>query len=220
MSCRGGWRPHIESALRLNLPRLFAQSALLPGRETWGSWQWTNDDGDRVASVGYCAVLGGDSGTLTLDYTHADRDTGERKAVTCVIRLYTVRPNYGGLRWYFVCPYTGRRALKLYKWAGIEQFCHRTAIRPTPTYASQRDGGSDRIMRQRWAIRRKLGDEYSDLFGEPFKPKWMRWHTFQRYLDRDAELGEREGVYLARLLGRFTKLGMESEARLLGIDKA
>lgn len=34
------------------------------------------------------------------------------------------------------------------------------------------------------------------------KPKWMRWHTFNRYAARDAELANREWVYFGYLLGR------------------
>ncbi|HUW54565.1 MAG TPA: hypothetical protein VMV99_14235 [Rhodanobacter sp.] len=103
------------------------------------------------------------------------------------------------------CPYTQRRVLKLYKFGSIEQFCSRTAIRPLPTYASQRVSGSDRIIDQRWAIRRKLGDNISDLFGEPWKPKRMHWRTFERYAERDAELAERENGYLLRLIGRLQR---------------
>lgn len=54
-----------------------------------------------------------------------------------------------------------------------------------------------------------MGDKYSDLFGEPFKPKWMRWHTFNRYAARDAELAAREFGHFARLLGRFGAPGFD-----------
>ena len=37
---------------------------------------------------------------------------GER--VDCIVRLVSTRPNYGGHRWWFVCPLMGRRAAKLY----------------------------------------------------------------------------------------------------------
>jgi len=195
----GGWRPHIESALCLDLRTMLRRSAIWPGCDTSGIWQWTCD-GEQTASIGYRATLGTDDGTLTLDYSQGTGD--ERRAITCTIRLETVPCHYGGRRWLFVCPYTGRRALKLYKWASIEWFCHRTAIRPLPTYASQRVSGQDRINAQRWALRRKLGDGYSTLFDEPCKPKWMRWRTFQRYLDRDAELEAREGPFWAALLAR------------------
>jgi hypothetical protein len=49
-------------------------------------------------------------------------------------------------------------------------------------------------------------DTFSDLFGGPCKPKWMRWRTFEKYAARDAELAEREGVYFVRLLGRLQRL--------------
>jgi len=92
--------------------------------------------------------------------------------------------------------------LKLYKFGSVEKFCARTAIRPLPTYASQRTSGASRIIEQRWAIRRKLGDTYSDLFGEPFKPKRMHRRTFERYAQRDAKLAEAENAYLCRFLSR------------------
>lgn len=197
-----GWHPHIESALGLNLRDLFAKGALRVGCETWGGWHWTDHySGEQVGGIGYRGVLTDEDGTLTLNYSHAERDTGARKNIECIIRLSSVPLRYGGRRWYMHCPYMHRRALKLYKFGSIEQFCCRTAIRPLPTYASQRVSGSDRIISQRWALRRKLGDEWSDLFGEPFKPKGMRWRTFEKYARRDAQLADREAPYLLRLIG-------------------
>lgn len=205
MSYPGGWRPHIESALCLNLQTLFRRSAIWPGCDISGGWQWTRD-GETAASIGYRAKLGHDAGTLTLDYS-AGRD-GERKAITCTLQLVTLPCHYGGRRWYFVCPYTGRRARKLYKWGPIDWFCHREAVKPKPTYASQRESGGNRIVAQRWALRSKIGDNFSDLFGEPCKPKWMRWRTFNRYAARDAELAAREWRHFARLLGRMGAHGL------------
>jgi len=51
-----------------------------------------------------------------------------------------------------------------------------------------------------------MGDEYSDLFDEPRKPKWMRWRTFERHAARDAELADRDLENMAWLLSR---LGIE-----------
>lgn len=201
MSYFGGWRPHIEAALELDIGRLTGFGALRDGAR--GTLTWRRNDEDEGNSVGYATAIEGDGGTLTLDYTEHNRDTGERKAIECRIRLSSLLLNYGGSRWYMHCPYTGRRALKLYKFASIEQFCHRTAVRPLPTYAIQRVSGSDRIMAQRWAIRRKLGDTVSDLCGEPFKPKWMRWATFERYAERDAQLAALDDAYFCRIIGRM-----------------
>jgi len=209
VSYPGGWRPHIESATCLDVRRMLKLGALVPNRETRGSWQWTNGDGEKVASVNYHATLTDGAGLLVLDYTHRERDTGECQPVTCRIALESLPCHYGGRRWYARCPYSQRLAVRLYKWNGIAQFCHRDAIKPRPTYASQRVSGAERIMDQRWALRRKLGDEYSDLFSQPFKPKWMRWRTFDRYAARDAELAAREFGYFARLLGRFGAPGFD-----------
>lgn len=200
---RCGWRPHIESALALSVRDI--SELIQDGRCRAGAWHWTSNHGGERGSVSFSFTPcnGIDAGTLTLNYSHADRDTGKRKNVECIIRLCSMPLNYGGRRWYMLCPYTHRRALKLYKFAGIEQFCCRTAIRPLPTYASQRTSGSERVMAQRWAIRRKMGDNISDLFGQPCKPKGMRWRTFQRYANRDATLADRENDYLLRLIGRL-----------------
>lgn len=200
MSGAGGWRPHIESALTLSVSSLFKAGALRAGATTSGSWQWSRY-GERVADISYHAVLGADSGELCLSYTW--KREGTPQVVACNIHLSSLPLQFGGRRWYMHCPYTGRRVLKLYKFGSVEQFCARTAIRPLPTYASQRTSGASRIIDQRWAIRRKLGDNISDLFGEPWKPKRMHWRTFERYAERDAELAERENGYLLRLIGRL-----------------
>jgi hypothetical protein len=199
-----GWRPHIESALCLSVGSMFKCGALRAGTTTSGSWQWSRD-GEKFASIGYSARLSAESGELRLSYSW--KPDGKPQDVTCAIRLSSLPLQYGGRRWYMHCPHTQRRVLKLYKFGSIEQFCSRTAIRPLPTYASQRTSGSDRINAQRWAIRRKIGDTFSDLFGEPYKPKGMRWRTFERYAERDAELAEREGGYLLRLIGRLQRYG-------------
>ena len=113
----------------------------------------------------------------------------------------------------------------------MAHFRHRDAVRPRPTYASQRDSGADRIHRQRWALRQKMGDTCSDLFGEPYKPKVMHWRTYERHAARDAELEARDAALLAGLLGRMgcpldgfgsdlpAHLGSLARARMTSSDK-
>lgn len=192
----GGWRPPIESALCLSLLRLMQLRLVQPGCNSSGSLHW-NRSGEPFASVAYAAGLGERDGTLTLNYK-ADGESAQD-----VIRLSSIPNHFGGKNWFMHCPATGKRARKLYKWSGLPHFRHREAVRPRPTYASQRDSGSDRIIRQRWALRHKLGDDFSDLFSSPCKPKRMRWHTFGKYEERDAALAAREDTYLFRFLGRM-----------------
>src|SRR5579863_7028761 len=100
VSYGGGWRPHIESALALDIWRMDKSGCLRDA--AGGSWAWWRD-GEQVASIGYVVDLQGDGGRLTLDYTHANRD-GEREDVTCAIRLSSIPLHYGGQRWYGHCP--------------------------------------------------------------------------------------------------------------------
>lgn len=198
-----GWRPHIESLRCLNVGRMVRTRALIPGTETRGAWAWTRE-GERVASIGYEATWHGPGfGSLRLQYTITQ--DGERLEKDYCIRLIGRPLRFGGFRWYSACPVTGRPVLKLYMVQGT--FVARTAIRPLPTYASQRAGrGLDRIIERRWALRRKLGDP-GDLFCELTKPKWMRWRTFQRYADLDDRLAEAEdGAFLGRV-GRLMGVG-------------
>lgn len=201
MSGSYGWRPHIESALSLCVSDLFKRGALRPGSSTSGGWQWMNDR-VRIASITYSADLTSESGNLRLLYTKT-RNHSEPRQVDCIIRLTSLPLNYGGRRWYAHCPYTHQRVLKLYLFDGVDQFCSRSAIHPLPTYASQRTSGTDRIIEQRWALRRRIGDHLSDLFGEPCKPKWMRSLTFERYLKRDAALARAELSSLKSRIGRW-----------------
>jgi hypothetical protein len=194
-----GWRPHLESALCLDLADLFDRGGIHPSATTSGTWKWTRN-GERAGAIGYHATLRESDGELRLNYRWTHKD--EPRDVEYTIRLSSRPLRYGGRYWYMHCPATGLKARKLYKFGPLEKFLHRTAIRPLPTYASQRVSGCDRVMAQRWALRRKIGDDSSDLFGEPCKPKWMRWRIFERYAERDAELAERENYYLLRFIGR------------------
>jgi hypothetical protein len=123
--------------------------------------------------------------------------TGQHK-----IEMSTTALNFGGRRWWLHCPFTGKRALKLYLYGSIGRFCHRSAIRPQPTYSSQRVSGLDRIMSRRWALRRKLADP-GDLFTPLKKPKWMLWKTFSRYAELDEQLADQEEATIFCRWGRF-----------------
>lgn len=191
------FRPELESALCLSLSRLFQTGSLVPGRTTSGTLTWTRGMGEAIASISYDASLSEQDGILTLAYRVNGQETKD------LIPLTTVQNTYGGRSWYMHCPRTGRRARKLYKWAGLAQFRHREAVQPRPTYASQRDSGFARATRQRWELRRRMGDNWSDLFSAPYKPKGMHRSTFLRHVLRDVELATREHEALKGLFGRL-----------------
>ena len=104
-----------------------------------GLWGWTYEGDERPhAIVGYEADLTEpDDPWLRLRYSV----NGER--VDCIVRLVSTRPNYGGRRWWLLCPLVGRRAAKLYLPPGGKLFGSREAY--GLTYAFCQASGSPLI---------------------------------------------------------------------------
>lgn len=190
-----GWHPHIESAQVLDLSTVLGMTRPIhPNSLYFGSFTWRNGYGEETYRVQYRADLNDTFGNLELS----------DKGGTYSVSLGTTPLHFGGRRWWMHCPFTHKRATKLYRYECLGKFCHRTAIRPLPTYASQRVSGIDRIQSRRWALRRKLKDPCT-LVDPLNKPKWMRWRTFEHFRQLDEMLAEQEDT---ALLVRFGSLGI------------
>ena len=87
-----------------------------------GTFTWTWGSGSE-SSIGYFVTGSGDALTVTLHYRW--RDTED---VSIPVRLTTTPTQFGGQRWWFVCPSIvrgipcGRRAGKLYSPPGEKYF--------------------------------------------------------------------------------------------------
>jgi len=104
-----------------------------------------------------------------------------------LVQLEPVAQHFGGQRWFFCCPVTGDRARKLYRYPGMLGFCSRRGLPDPVTYRSQRDSGAERVMRQIWELRAKLGDK-NWMLGRLDKPDDMVDAEFHRYVVRYLEL--------------------------------
>jgi hypothetical protein len=145
------------------------------------------------------------NGWVRLKYDMTDYWTGELLEIDDKIFLASSRPPFGGLRWWFVCPRLNRRVRKLYLPLGGRHFWSRRAYRLA--YASQRGTAIDRAHRGQAKIKTRLiGNLDPGEWDLPPKPKWMRWHTYNRYVDRydayEAILDERTFALMAKLMGR------------------
>jgi hypothetical protein len=139
-----------------------------------------------------------ESGRVRLKYTTTRWD-GERRESDYWISLETTPQPFGGRRWWFVCPRTGRRAGKLYLPNGAFIFAARQAQARAYRLAdrSQREAPHDRALRRAFKLRGKLGADGGIGDYVP-KPKWMRWRTYDRKLE---EIFAAEEVVDAHLLG-------------------
>jgi len=94
----------------------------------WGTIFWKNCYGEQTASIGVAvSTLGGDH-HVRFWYTTTDRNSGERTEYDYKVTLTTTPCNFGGVRYWFICPltrdgvYCGRRVAKLYKAPGGSYF--------------------------------------------------------------------------------------------------
>jgi len=138
-----------------------------------------------------------------LTLAHAKRN-GDGGQVRYQVQLVQTRPNYGGVRWWFLCPHSGRRVAKLYLPRGGTYFWSRKAFRLG--YPCQRGSPLDRAHLAGQRIAAKLGwDFWPD--GPPPKPRGMRRRTYERLVAKWEETEARiDAAWLpgmVNLLERF-----------------
>ena len=195
-SGRWGGRPTTNMSLRIDIAGMIRTGRARPGSLVIGTLSWSIGS-DAAGSINYRADLC----DPVLSYLHLSyqrtRD-GQRETMTQSIRLEFTEPNFGGRRWWMICPSRHVRVGKLYKPNGGDCFAGRKAWRLG--YNSQRIEHSQRPLEKLFRLQRKLGQEAGWEAGLG-KPKGM-WHrTFQRHLDRYDELDEQCGLAFTRRLG-------------------
>jgi hypothetical protein len=197
-SGRWGGRPTVETCLTLNLSRLFKSGWLKARTVTTGTLRWPAAwIGDESVSVDFESCLGEASGDIHLHWRSKDQRTGETRECETHITLTTRPQPFGGRRWWFICPRTGRLVSRLHLPDGAYTFACRRAYRLG--YRSQRQTPRDRALSRAYALRQKLGNH--GLIGSyVVKPRGMHWRTFDRAMTR---IDQAEGIvqgHAARLL--------------------
>jgi len=141
-----------------------------------------------------------------IELTHETRDDEEREITYRVNLLDTPRAK-GGHRWWFACPRSGRMTFKLFLPNGGTRFCSRSAYRLG--YACQRETCVDRRMRKARKLHRQLGGDGYEIGSweyPPEKPKWQRWRTYERKVEKWQRADQRAdyewGVGAMRILKR------------------
>jgi len=143
-------RGAVEQSLRLDMRQLRRHGYVVAGARTAGTWTWARN-GERTGAIGFTVDLTDpDNGYAELDYTV----NGERRVRTVDIEAVSCR--YGGRRFYFRCPRSGRRCELLCGVGG--EFASRQHHRLT--YFSQSETPLDRLGRaKRKAEARAMGTD-------------------------------------------------------------
>ncbi|MGK7871451.1 hypothetical protein [Falsiroseomonas sp. E2-1-a20] len=172
-------------------------------------WTWTrHDEQTPWAAVEVRLSLRWDRGLarLIFDVAHHHRPTG-RQDQTVLMEATPCR--FGGVRWWWICPATGRRCAKLYLPNGGLRFLSRGRGAYQLAYASQRADDMQRSHGRLARLHRRLGGHYRFCDDPPPpRPKWMRHATYGRLWTMWEELVERQdAIFLSgveRLLAKVT----------------
>jgi hypothetical protein len=167
----------------------------VPGSAAGHAIRWVNSDGEVIVSGSLSADMrGDDEGSVHIQIAELDQ----------TITLVTFPRYYGGRQWFFLCPITNRRASVLWLPRGAQQFASKHAWPGKVAHQSQFMTTMDRAYLGMERIKRRL---ISDLDPQewdlPPKPKWMRWKTYQRYVERFERY---EAALDAAALSRAMKL--------------
>jgi hypothetical protein len=188
----------VENCLTLSTTDLKNWGYLKPNTTNSGTVTHSRG-GTTTAKYNIIVAMGSDFGTLTFDYTST---IGSNKQVIYYsVDIISIPTNIGnGLRYYFVCPNTNNRAMKLYKADGCHYFLHREAYNGL-MYQSQ-------LESKTWRFLNKSVDGYYmllDMLNSEFYRKGKRRRkthyngqptkAYQRILNIE-KLAERAPRYL------------------------
>jgi hypothetical protein len=194
-----GWgRCVVEDARILDVDRLTQEGVVAPDLWRSGSWLWLDAaTGERVASIGYEVETGTDAGSLRVHYTITNHESGRPWPMDYRLELVTTRPHFGGVRWWLLCPLSGRRVRKLYANRSSDYFASRAAL--GLTYRSCRENEMDRALRktQKILCDRLGGTGALDEVHWLPKPKGMHWRTYSRLMMDAGEASDRSWAGLA-----------------------
>ncbi|WP_140872866.1 hypothetical protein [Sphingomonas oligophenolica] len=153
-SGRWGGRPTVDQSHSVDLPLMFRRGWIKDHHGSGGTLTWSRGS-EQCGSIGYTYMLLDDHDpTLTLNFTRTPNGR-EPETIKQVIQLAATKPEYGGRRWWMICPANGMRVATLHLPPGGDRFASRKAWRLG--YHSQRIAGRDRPFEALFKLQKKLG---------------------------------------------------------------
>jgi hypothetical protein len=192
-------RACLQHGLKLDLNQLARQGLIRRGATTGPRFiRWTRSYiGEEIAGGWISAdMLGEIEGSVRIRIGELDQ----------TIILIARRRHYGGQQWYFMCPAMNHPASVLWMPPGARRFASRQAWPGQVAYNSQFMTADERAHLGKSKIKSRLiGVLDPDEWDLPPKPKWMRWKTYNRYVERfdayEATLDAGTFELMAKVMG-------------------
>ena len=160
-----------KDLLELSISWLKKEKYLQKNTKKGGSIYWTRTCGggkpQRIGAINFLSNFIGENHYIELMYSYNGSEP-----FNCRVQIASTKPNYGGERYWFVCPRCGRKVAFLY---GAMYFlcrhCHNL------TYKTQQVGFMDRMLELRNKYQNKV-----DKGG--CKRRWVHWCTYHKLMDK------------------------------------
>jgi hypothetical protein len=194
-------RARLEYGVKLNINRLIQSGAIQPGAHVQSGTIWRNTYCGELTAKFEAKISSTEEGWFRIRIAEIGLDQR--------IKLVSCPRHFGGRQWYFICPFMDRRVSVLWMPPGARYFACRQRWGRGVAYLSQCLGNEDRAERGKTKINSRLcslGGFNPDDWNYPPKPKWMRWRTYNRLIekfDRYDEVSDAESwARLAKMLER------------------
>jgi hypothetical protein len=188
----------LQDGLKLDLNRLARNGVIRPGANIGSRGiRWTHSYWGEIATGIISADMSGQKeGWLRVQLGNLNQ----------TINLIARPRHFGGRQWYFICPVRNRSASVLWKPPGATRFCSRQTWGRQVAYQSQFNDATNRAHAGKEKIKSRLiADLDPDEWDLPPKPKWMRWKTYDRNVERfdhyEADLDRGCAMLAAKLIG-------------------
>ena len=184
----------VEDCSSVSISFLKKQGYLSEPCSMSGSIFWKNSFGEETSSIGiFVSTLDNDN-YVRFQYTSTDRNTEEKTKHDYKVQLTTTPCNYGGVRYWFICPlsrngvYCRRRVAKLYKAPGAVYFGCRHCY--NLSYESRNESRLGRFGNIGYNIvaERKIEELYSQIKRWTWRGRPTRKARKLRALERKSDV--------------------------------
>jgi hypothetical protein len=166
----------LEHGLKLDINKLARKGLLKLRARALCTYTWTNSYTGEL--IGHAQII------TQLQTERAGWFRIQMGDLDQWIDLVAQPRHFGGRQWYFRSPITHLCSV-LWMPPGATRFYGRHEWEGRVAYTSQFDTPLDRAHRGKARIKARLiGDCDPEEWDLPPKPKWMRWHTYNKQIDK------------------------------------